>query len=108
MIKSRLRKFIFVLLLAGIAITLSIGVLRVLSYRKGIPGDFDLVAVSVAYAPNSVHAGDRVVFSKRIRNDGTNTVPRNSYNEDLYLNGKGIMFDHAGSELGSGRSNNAN
>jgi len=67
-------------------------------------GDFDLEAASLAYKPNPVRVGDKVVFNYTVRNNGTNTVLGRTYQVDLYLNARLISFDHGTSDLLPGRT----
>ena len=66
-------------------------------------GDLDLEATSFSYSPTNVYVGTKVRFRHSVKNLGTNTIPAQTYQVDIFVDGQLSDFDHATSELRPGQ-----
>lgn len=66
------------------------------------PGNYDLAVSAFSHTPTEVTEGDPVSFTYKIVNKGSSTIPRKTYEVDLYVDGTRVSWDHATHDFAPG------
>ncbi len=81
-----------------VVVAFVVGVVWVAFFKLNKPtapeGTYDLAPRSLHWSPNPVKAGDEVLFTYSIQNMGSDTVPRNTYDVEFYIDGNKISLGY--------------